>query len=330
VKPDVSGWRLLSSVKVINGTVKQVPNAFYTGGEDGTASNKGWILGGPDLKPGGPYTTPKSTFALSYSSNSEWDSCSGNQPLTGKERAELSYTVTDIVRDTPYYSCKDALAQGEKDSGMFHVNFGNYNNSFPVLCDMSTSGGGWTLLLTVKDPTKDLPGDVGVSPFENEQNEKAPSLKTPYGRIWGSHDGGVGLVPASGDEILLVRTSDNDHVRMVIDTWCGGSGWRGFQSTTCGSTGLDLLGLANGKLYDKDEDQISGSFNFHSCSHVGGCGGSPNGGDGVGFSTHNQWLHGANNAYGGAYDGGSGAHLYWAGKKLSAGSDVFAYYYREK
>ena len=194
---------------------------------------------------------------------------------------------------------------------------------------MTTAGGGWTLLLTVLDPTTDLPGDVGVSPFEHEQNAGTPSLTQQYGRVWNNGNGGVGLVPAAGDEIMLVRMSTSDHVRMVLNTWCGGAEWHGFQSEACGSKDLDLLGLGAGALYDKDEVRITGDFHFHSCSHVGGCGSSGNGGDGVGFSTHESWSHGGNTAYGGAYDGSPGAKMFWAGTKLAAGTDQFTYFYRE-
>ena len=229
-----------------------------------------------------------------------------------------------------YYSCKDALAKGQTSSGVYKVNFGG-SDAFPAYCDQDSNGGGWTLLLTVTDPTNNLPGDVGVSPFETPLNPDAPSLSTPYARVW--NNAGVGLQPVVGDQVLLRRSSNGDWVRFVVGKWCGGADWHGYQTAACGSNGHDLLGLAHGELYAKNGNLIGGGYNFHSCSHVGGCGSSGRGGDGVGFSTHGSWLHGANNAYGGAYAGSGGADLFWAGVDLDAdshGGDTFTYFYREK
>ena len=228
-----------------------------------------------------------------------------------------------------FYSCKDALEKGRVDSGVYRVTFGG-STPFAAYCEQRMAGGGWTLLLTVTDPTNDLPGSVGVSPFETPLNEDSPSLYRPYARVW--NDAGVGLLPVVGDEVLLRRGSNGDWVRFVVEQWCGGAEWHGYQSVACGSAGHDLLGLAHGPLYDKDGTLIGSDYNFHSCSHVGGCGSEGNGGDGVGFSNHAQWLHGANNAYGGAHASNPGAELYWGGVNVdpsSKGGDVFAYFYRE-
>jgi len=258
-----------------------------------------------------------------------------------------------------YRSCKAALAAGETTSKVYMIHFGSAL-SYPVYCDQVTNGGGWSLLLTQIDATNDLSGSFpytstkssqgssSFTPFKKDLNALKPSLDAPYARDWTS-SGPIGLLPSKGDGIMITRGGDSvsDSVTMIIDEWCGGASWEDYMNvgTACGSVSHDLPGFARGNVFDKDGSQITPTktqrsdnmFNFHGCSHVGGCGiNSP--GDGAGFSTHNGWAEAEYNCYGGCYpattNGANGAASHWNGEILVDGSgtrasEPLSYWFRE-
>eukprot|EP00747_Dinoflagellata_sp_TGD_P033928 gnl/TRDRNA2_/TRDRNA2_136929_c0_seq1.p1 gnl/TRDRNA2_/TRDRNA2_136929_c0~~gnl/TRDRNA2_/TRDRNA2_136929_c0_seq1.p1 ORF type:complete len:296 (-),score=19.84 gnl/TRDRNA2_/TRDRNA2_136929_c0_seq1:44-853(-) len=73
-------WQHLQNVKVVEGTVPNVPNVMWTG----SGANKGWILSN-QISHG-----VWKTFASSYALNHGWDYCN-SAPLIGGEGVTLSY-----------------------------------------------------------------------------------------------------------------------------------------------------------------------------------------------------------------------------------------------
>jgi hypothetical protein len=194
----------------------------------------------------------------------------------------------------------------------------HFTGSYTAYCDMATNGGGWMLLLTQTDASANFAGSV--VPFR--QTSGSPSTSAVYARDWSST--GVGLLPAAGDQIMIVRQSDGDYVTMTLTTWCPGASWESTSAASCGGSGH--AGYAAGTVTRGASATSLGTMNFNGCSHGGGC--YNGGGDGVGFSTNSGWAHGVDNCFGGCYasDGRSGAHFHWAGTSVTP--DVLSYYYK--
>ena len=181
------------------------------------------------------------------------------------------WNITRPERAAPeevHHDCAGALAAGFDQSGVYTADFGT-GRSFPVYCDMESSGGGWTLLLTqtevgIKDTS---PGSV--VPFRQSVNADAPSTTAMYARDWSDTlEHGVGLLPAAGDEFMIRRVSDGDVVTLELDQWCAGPDWLNVDPSVgapCGGNGHPRYGT--GQL-EFPGGGVQGSYSFYAMLEI--------------------------------------------------------------
>jgi len=217
-------------------------------------------------------------------------------------------------------TCETVIVHDIQSSCYGASNTGIYtlrNVNVPVFCEMGLSCGNWLLLATITDAKDQYKGST--SPFVADKNEIFPSITKAYSRDWRLL---TNIDPQPGDEFMIRRGKTNDHVRFVIEKWCG---W-GDETNNCDDdSDTEHPFLAIGKVYNEKSNELNGFRYFNGCALGGECG--KDGVDGVGFGTSAGILStkGGAKAFGGAVPG----NLYWGTSKADEGDHLpYSYYYR--
>lgn len=103
--------------------------------------------------------------------------------------------LNNLCAATMRRDCSDLLIRGEKKSGVYQVTPDLHHGAFPVLCDMETKGGGWTVVQRRQD------GSVS------------------FNRAWAEYRSGFGELNGGefwlGNDQIHVLTRDRDMILRV-------------------------------------------------------------------------------------------------------------------
>jgi hypothetical protein len=224
-----------------------------------------------------------------------------NGPLTYWYRAQIPPTVIASNKK----SCLAFKNAGNNKDGVYQL-----NNGINVYCDMTTSGGGWMLLLTQLDGRNQYEGSV--SPFVHSVAETYPSPKSAYSRNWKF------FTPQKGNQFMLKNNAmPGRFIRFEQGTtWCGWDNKGGCHGSS------SHLQFAHGTTYDETGKDLGIPY-FNGCARDGGCHAS--GSDGVGFGTTAGHTYFEGKCYGACWNH-SYAGFYWGTKTEQAGP--MTYWYR--
>lgn len=223
----------------------------------------------------------------------------------------------------PAKSAKDLLDQGYTTNGLYYLSMHGTIAATQHYCLLNTSiaGGGWTLLLSMSDGNSFASG----SNYAFNVTTGTPSITSDYGL-----DRRNTFVPANGDEFMIRREDTSDWVRFVVTTWSPTYNnitdkWATTKDT--GGTDRGHPYWALGQMYNSSGSAVSGITHFNGCALGGNCGSG--GGDGCGFGNFVDWLYGVagSRAWGGGYNGSSGASLFWDTTNING--TRLTYWYRK-
>ena len=242
------------------------------------------------------YAAAAGTDGASKLFGSGWhgDQCYGAWDTTTSQTNVFPQTAwmrEAFSQDDTARSCAELKDRGNDSDGAYTIDpdGDGGKEAFQTYCDMTTGGGGWTLLINQTHPRDDFPGSV--HPLVQNLNEDTPSLTDAYARNW------YGVYhPVNGTEFMIKRGTTGQWARFTVETWCG---WNTTSEGVCdGGHGT----YSRGCVHDSNGDLLSCDNTwFNSCSNDGGC--QSSGCDTLGFNIN----HGD---YAGAY---SGTQLFGAG-----------------
>ncbi|XP_018432076.1 PREDICTED: angiopoietin-2-like isoform X4 [Nanorana parkeri] len=159
-----------------------------------------------------------------------------NNTILQRQQAQLMETVGQLASLVSQYNppdipiipkeeqmsfrdCADAYKSGLTSSGIYMLRFSNSTDTVKALCDMDTSGGGWTVIQHRKD------GSVN---FHRTWKEYREGFGTPSGEYW------------LGNEFVHQLTSQgSNNLRIQLRDWDGNEAYSLYDTFSLGNEELN-------------------------------------------------------------------------------------------
>ena len=142
-----------------------------------------------------------------------------------------------------YIDCKDAYEQGQTTDGVFIINPDN-QTAFQVYCDMTTDGGGWTMLQRRFDGSVDF-------------NQKWAICENTFGNLTGEH--WLGLI-----NMHRLTASTPQELRVDLEDFQTNTAYARYSTFTVGSTSTKYRLLVSG--YSGTAGDGGSGLSYHSGS----------------------------------------------------------------
>ncbi|XP_018432079.1 PREDICTED: angiopoietin-2-like isoform X7 [Nanorana parkeri] len=157
-----------------------------------------------------------------------------NNTILQRQQAQLMETVGQLAslvskqvykkggkseEQMSFRDCADAYKSGLTSSGIYMLRFSNSTDTVKALCDMDTSGGGWTVIQHRKD------GSVN---FHRTWKEYREGFGTPSGEYW------------LGNEFVHQLTSQgSNNLRIQLRDWDGNEAYSLYDTFSLGNEELN-------------------------------------------------------------------------------------------